>query len=84
MEICPLKVVLIYLDRQTDVTKVIGTFRDNWTLLKEGFHFLYGMIWLEDIVTVVYFYTICPDYHILEKYSFNGSFMMENYELLIC
>jgi len=29
MEICPLKVVLIYLDRQTDVTKVIGTFRDN-------------------------------------------------------
>lgn len=57
---------------------------DRWTLWrqvntpKKVFHFLYGMIWLEVTVTVVYLYTICPDYHILEKYSFNWSFMTDN------
>jgi hypothetical protein len=68
----------IQTDRQTDITKIIGAFWDNWTLLKEGFHILYGMIWLEDTATVVYLYTIRPDYHILEKYSFHGSFMTDN------
>jgi hypothetical protein len=37
MEICRVGAVLIYTDRQTDVTKVMGPFRDNWTLLKRGF-----------------------------------------------
>lgn len=78
MEICPVRAALIHSDRQMDITKVIVAFWHNWTLLKEGFHFLYGMIWLEVTVNVVYLYTICPDYHILEKYSLNASFMADN------
>lgn len=58
-----------------DIMKLIGAFQNNWTHLNEGFHFLYGKIWREVAVTAVYLYTICLDYHILEKYSFNGSFM---------
>jgi hypothetical protein len=78
LEICPVRAALIHSDRQMDIMKVTGNFLDKWTLLKEGFHFLYGMIWLEVTVNVVYLYTICPDYHILEKYSFNQSFMTDN------
>lgn len=78
MEICPVGEALTHSDRETDIMKVIGAFRDKRTLLKECFHFLYGMIWLEVTLTFVCLYTICPDYHILEKYNFNGSFMTDN------